>query len=188
MCGMFGQAAGAGGNVWSSSVNANTDAQGKEIQATAEAQAAAERAARIQARGQAYLAEGRLKTLSSGVEAGSGSALETGAADAGQIQLDIMTEIYGGKSTAEALREDARLQRENSPHGIMSKAMHGVQKVIHGQPMWDALGIGEEGRNFSGLRLVEATHDGSGEAIWGFSGTGTRAPGAPKNSDPRRYG
>lgn len=122
--GMFGQMA-------TGSMQAYGDAASKEAQAGYEASASGERANRIYFNGKKVLAEQRLQTLNNGVDGGSGSALEVGKADAGAVELDALTELYGGYSKATSLREEARLQRENSPHGILSKL---------GQPLWAIFG------------------------------------------------
>jgi hypothetical protein len=124
IAGMFGQ-------MTTGSMQAYSDATTKEAQAGYEAQSAAERASRIYYSGRQFLADTRVQTLSGGIEGGSGSALEVGQVDAGQVELDALTELYGGYSKAVTLREDARLQRKNSPHGILSKL---------GTPLWGVFG------------------------------------------------
>jgi hypothetical protein len=119
------------GQMATGSMQAYGDASSKEVQAGYEAAASGERANRIYFRGKQVLADQRLQTLNNGIEGGSGSALEVGVADAGQVELDALTELYGGYSKATSLREEARLQRENSPHGILSKL---------GQPLWAIFG------------------------------------------------
>lgn len=156
-------AAQAGFGAFQQGLGAGMSATSKEALADNEAKASAERASRLYFQGQQFLAEQRLQTLSNGIEGGSGSALEVGRADAAQIELDALTELYGGQSKAIALREEARLERENSIHGLMKKVSGGVADLVHGQPLWGAFG-----KKSPTASISKGITNTSGQKIFGY--------------------
>lgn len=128
----------------------------------AEGQAAVERAARLRAQGMKTLATQRIQQLNSGVEGGTGSALEIGGADAAELQLDALTEIYGGRTRKIALQKQAKDSRQQSR--IMAAGAVGAAGVLAAGSLWGAFGAGA----------------GSG----GATATGSGAVGAPGLKGP----
>lgn len=124
-------------------------ASAAEAGATNEARASAERASRLWAQGQTVLADQRSQFLASpGVEAGSGSDLEVGAADAGTLHVDMLTELFGGTTRATALRKEAKGLRANArlQTGLAVGAAAALVPTV-----WGALSGGKAASSIKGL-------------------------------------
>jgi hypothetical protein len=118
--------------------DARRNASAAEASATNEARAAAERAQRLWAQGQKVLADQRMDFLASpGVEAGSGSALEVGAADAAALHTDVLTELFGGQSRALALRKEAKDMRASAR--LQLGTAFGAAATLAAPSIWGAL-------------------------------------------------
>lgn len=121
---------------------ASAQARADDEQGRAELMAASERAARIRMQGQKFLAEQRVQIAANGVEGGSGSALEIGKADAGEIELDALTELYGGQAKKAALNQQASFTRSAGVAAQAKGIFRGVSDVLGSAKSWDALGSG----------------------------------------------
>ncbi len=119
---------------------ASAQARADDEQGRAELMASAERARRIRMQGQKLLAEQRVQYANSGVEAGSGSALEVGKADAAEIELDALTELYGGQSRKKALNQQASFARSAGVAAQTAGIFRGVSDVLGAAKSWDSLG------------------------------------------------
>lgn len=144
--------------------SAGATANSLEAGATNEEAAANERAARIRAQGQDFLAEQRVQQNAGSIDAGSGSALEVGHADAQKIELDALTELYGGVSKGAAMRAQAESARRNSIQGLFSRASKSINDLVHGQQIWGAFG-----KTAPGLAANRSGHKTLDHAIWGYS-------------------
>ncbi len=118
---------------------AQAQARADEVQGQAELQASVERAARIRMNGQRFLSEQRVAQNTSGVEGSSGSALEVGAADAGQIELDALTEMYGGTNRRAALRQQAGYTRAAGKVAQTVGFVRGASDILGAGKTWEAL-------------------------------------------------
>jgi len=127
-------------------------------QAKSELMASAERARRIHMQGQRFLAEQRVAYANSGVEGGSGSALEVGKADAAEIELDMLTEMYGGTSRARALRTEASLKRKQGVAAQAAGVARGVSSILQSAETWGSLGGGP---GWTGTSSSNASSPGS---------------------------
>lgn len=121
---------------------ASAQAKADDEQGKAELMAASERATRIRMQGQKFLSEQRVQIAAGGVEGGSGSALEVGSADAGEIELDALTELYGGKTKKAALNQQASFTRSAGVAAQTAGIFRGVSDVLGAAKSWDALGGG----------------------------------------------
>lgn len=110
-----------------------------------------ERANRIRNQGQRFLASQRLAILDGGIEGGSGSALEVGAADAAEIELDALTEIYGGQTRSRALRDEAKFTRKAGKNAQTVGIIGGVGTLLTSASTWDKLGGGTSGHSSRGV-------------------------------------
>lgn len=119
---------------------ASAQARADDEQGRSELMAASERAARIRMQGQKFLADQRVQFAANGVEGGSGSALEVGAADAGEIELDALTELYGGQAKKTALNQQASFARSAGVAKQASGIFRGVSDVLGASKSWEALG------------------------------------------------
>jgi hypothetical protein len=124
---------------------AYSQASSDEEQGRNELMSASERAQRIRMQGQRFLAEQRLQYASSGVEGGSGSALEVGSADAAEIELDALTELYGGQSRNAALRKQAELTRKSGKAAQTAGYIGAASSVLKTASSWASLGGGGGG-------------------------------------------
>lgn len=109
-------------------------------QAKSELMASSERARRIRMNGQKFLAEQRVQYANSGVEGGTGSPLEVGKADAAEIELDALTEMYGGTQRAKALTTEAALKRKRGVAAQTSGVLKGVSDILQTAAVWGSLG------------------------------------------------
>ncbi len=134
----------------SDNIKGGLDAVSLEQGARQEESAANERTRRIRAASARKMAEQRIQFLANGVEGGSGSALEVGKADAAELELDALTELYGGTSKAATMREQGRVGRDNT-----FQALHARLSPSR----W----VGESvfGKNNPSTRLDKA--------VWGYS-------------------
>lgn len=121
---------------------ASAQARADDEQGRSELMAASERAARIRMQGQKFLAEQRVQIAANGIEAGSGSALEVGAADAGEIELDALTELYGGKTRKAALNQQASFSRSAGVAAQARGIFGGINDILGASKTWEALGGG----------------------------------------------
>lgn len=144
--------------------SAGATASSLEAGATQEEASANERASRIRAQGQDFLAEQRSQQAQGDIEGGSGSALEVGHDDAQKIELDALTELYGGVSKGAAMRAQADSTRRNSIQGLFSRASKGINDLVHGQQIWGAFG-----KTAPGLKSNRAVHQKIDDGIWGYS-------------------
>jgi hypothetical protein len=119
---------------------ASAQARADDEQGRAELMAASERAQRIRMNGRKLLAEQRVQYANSGVEGGSGSALEVGKADAGEIELDALTELYGGVSRKKALNQQASFTRKAGVAAQTAGIFRGVSDVLGASKSWESLG------------------------------------------------
>lgn len=119
---------------------AKQQAAADERQGLEEIKASSERATRIRMHGQRFLAEQRVQFLNSGIEAGSGSALEVGGADAGEIELDALTELYGGVSQNRMLRERAAFTRTAGKNAKNSGYINAVSEILGAETLWKGFG------------------------------------------------
>lgn len=119
---------------------ASAQARADDEQGRAELMASAERAQRIRMNGRKLLAEQRVQYANSGIEGGSGSALEVGKADAGEIELDALTELYGGVSRKKALNQQASFTRKAGVAAQAGGFFRGVSDVLGASKSWDSLG------------------------------------------------
>lgn len=139
---------------------ASAQAAADDVQAREEMRSSYERAARIRMQGQKFLSEQRVQIAAGGTEVGSGSSLEVGMADAGEIELDAMTEIYGGTSRAKALKQQAGFRRAE---GVASQAvgvMRGASDLIKAGASWASLGGGGGGASTSSSNAAGASSGG----------------------------
>jgi hypothetical protein len=119
---------------------ASAQAAGDDAQAREELRGAAERAARVRMQGQKFLAEQRVQIAAGGTEVGSGSALEVGMADAGEIELDAMTEMYGGSSRASALKQQASFKRSSGVAAQTAGFVNAASTILSTSSKWGNLG------------------------------------------------
>lgn len=111
-------------------------------QGRAEMLASSERAARIRMQGQKFLSEQRVAQAAGGVETASGSALEVGTADAAEIELDALTEIYGGQNRRRALNQQAANTRAAGRNAQTAGFIRGASDILSAGKTWEALGGG----------------------------------------------
>jgi hypothetical protein len=130
----------AGINMAGQAADMRSEAKALNQNAAAETANAAERAARLRAQGLKVMAEQRLQQLSSGLEGGTGSALEIAKADAAELELDVLTEIYGGEQRALAQRKQAKRLKAGS--NLMAAGAGGAAAVLGGTPIWGAFAGG----------------------------------------------
>lgn len=133
----------AGASIYSG-VAQNKLAQGQaaadEEQGRAEQLSSIERAARIRMQGQKFLSEQRVAQNTSGVEGSSGSALEVGMADAAEIELDALTEMYGGQNRRNALKQQAGYTRAAGKVAQTVGFVRGASDILGAGKTWEALG------------------------------------------------
>lgn len=146
--------AATGAQMLSSGIDAGNAAKASDEAAAAETANASERAQRLKAQGLKVLAEQRLAQVSSGLEGGTGSALEVGRQDAAELELDALTELYGGQTRATALRKQAKRQRAVAR--LMTGAATGAAAVLAGGNLWGAFGGGGGGLAGSGATGLPA--------------------------------
>lgn len=108
-------------------------------QARYEEAASNEQANRIRFAGQRFLATQRAKTLASGVDPGSGSALEVAEADAAAIELDALTARYGGSMRAQALRTEGHAKKVQGNFALASGIANAGADALGGYTRWKGL-------------------------------------------------
>lgn len=111
-----------------------------EYEGKAEADAANARATRIRAQGARFLAEQRSRIGAGGIESGSGSALDVGAFDAGQVELDALTQVFGGTSAHMAAMNRAKMQRAGGRAALIGGTIGGVSGLLSSERLWPGLG------------------------------------------------
>lgn len=140
-----GSVAAAGASIYSGMAQ-NSLAQGQAAadieQGRAEMLSSVERAARIRMQGQKFLSEQRVAQNTSGVEGSSGSALEVGKADAAEIELDALTELYGGQNRRRALIQQAGYTRSAGKVAQTVGFVRGASDILGAGKTWEALGGG----------------------------------------------
>lgn len=124
---------------------ARSQADAEAEQARAESLASVERASRIRLQGQKFLAEQRVAWNTSGVEGSTGSALEVGKADAAEIELDALTEMYGGQNRRKALMQQAAYSRASGKAAQTASYFNAAADILGAGKTWEGLGGGTKG-------------------------------------------